>query len=47
MLDKVKPAALASRRAPVFVDWQVSGAEVSPSQVSSQAIRADLGGSDT
>ena len=42
MLHKVKPAALASRRASVFVDWQVSGAEVTPSQVSLQAIRADM-----
>jgi hypothetical protein len=48
MLQKVKPAALASRRASVSVNWQVSGAEGTPSQFSRQAaIRADLAGSDT
>jgi hypothetical protein len=47
MLDKVKPAAIGARRAPVFVCWQVGGAEDSPSQVLQQAIRADLIGSDT
>jgi hypothetical protein len=42
-----KPAALASRRASVSVDWQVNGAEDNPSQFSRKAIRADLAGSDT
>jgi hypothetical protein len=42
MLDKVKPAALASRRASVFVNWQVGDPQDNPSQVSLQAIRADL-----
>ena len=42
MLHKVKPAALASRRASVFVNWQVGDPQDNPSQVSLQAIRADL-----
>ena len=46
MLHIVKPAALASRRASVFVDWQVSGAEDNPARYVRQAIRADLIGSD-
>jgi hypothetical protein len=37
MLAKMKPAALATRRASVFVKQQVGGAEDSSSQVSRQA----------
>jgi hypothetical protein len=44
MLDKVKPAAIGARPASAFVNWQVGGAEDSPSQVSPQAIRAELRG---
>jgi hypothetical protein len=48
MLDKVKPAAIGARPASVFVNfWQPDGAEDNPSQLSQQAIRADLIGSDT
>src|SRR6516225_4860375 len=47
MLHKVKPAAIGAQRASVFVNWQVGGgAEDNPSQVSRQAIRAELTGSD-
>jgi hypothetical protein len=46
MLDKVKPAAIGARPAPVFVNWQVGGAEDNPSQFSRQVIRAELIGSD-
>jgi hypothetical protein len=47
MLQKVKPAAIGARPASAFVDWQVGGAEHNPSQVSRQATRAELIGSDT
>jgi hypothetical protein len=46
MLHIVKPAALGAQRASVFVNWQVGGAEDSPSQVIQQAIRAELIGSN-
>jgi hypothetical protein len=44
MLHIVKPAAIGARPASAFVNWQVGGAEDSPSQVSPQAIRAELRG---
>jgi hypothetical protein len=48
MLHKSKPAACGARPASAFRQfWQVGGAEVSPSQVSPQAIRAELAGSDS
>ena len=48
MLDKVKPAAIGTRRASEFVDdQQVSGPEDNPSQHLQQAIRAQLRGDDT
>ena len=46
MLHIVKPAAIGARPASAFVNWQVGGAEDSPSQVSPQATRAELIGSD-
>jgi hypothetical protein len=45
--NTMKPAALATRRASVFINSQVGGAEDNPSQVLQQAIRADLIGLDT
>jgi hypothetical protein len=46
MLHKMKPAAFGARRASVSVNWQVGSPEDNPSQVSQQAIRAELTGSD-
>jgi hypothetical protein len=47
MLHIVKPAALGAQRASVSVNfWQVSGTEGNPSQVSRQAIRAELRGGE-
>ena len=49
MLYKMKPAAIGARRASGFVidEQQVTGPEDNPSQVSQQAIRADLTGSES
>jgi hypothetical protein len=48
MLEKLKPAALASRRASVSVNiWQPDGPENNRHARTSKAIRADLIGSDT
>jgi hypothetical protein len=48
MLAKMKPAALASRRASGFIQQQFSGPEDTPSQRTGQGlIRAELTGGDT
>jgi hypothetical protein len=46
MLHIVNPPRLARGGLWHFVNWQVGGAEDSPSQVSRKAIRAELTGSD-